>query len=101
MFEHPVIDFKELGSTIDLKTGTLTPIIQKMEDIGILEKVKNPEDGRKVNVCLTKQGEDLKEELLHVPRDLAKTIGLDSETYNRMVKDLDLLLMKLNAVQTK
>ena len=99
LFEHETIDFKELSQMIDLKTGTLTPIIQKLQELGFLDKEKNPLDGRRINVNLTAKGKALKGELSHIPFDLAERIGLEEENYMRLTSELDHLLDKLTNAQ--
>jgi DNA-binding MarR family transcriptional regulator len=99
LFEHESIDFKELSQMVDLKTGTLTPIIQKLEEYGFITKEKNPKDGRRINVDLTSKGKELKQELAHVPIDLASKIGLEKERYFTLTTELDNLLNKLYAAQ--
>ncbi len=99
LFEKHSIDFKDLSKIIDLKTPTLTPIVKKLETYGYLIKEKNPEDARKINVILTDKGRLLKEELYHVPIDLAQRIGLEKEHYQTLVSELDILLGKLQNVE--
>lgn len=95
LFEHPVIDFKDLSTMVDLKTGTLTPIVQKLEERGLIRKERNPEDRRRLDVSLTKAGMELKESLVSVPINLAKMIAIDKELYYSLTKDLDTLLEAL------
>lgn len=98
LFEHEKIDFKDLSTLIDLKTGTLTPIVNKVEELGYVEKEKNPKDGRRLNVLLTQKGIQLREEIVNVPHELAKSIGIDEEEYMRLTNELDILLEKLQKV---
>lgn len=101
MFEHNNIDFKDLSRQIDLKTGTLTPIVNKIEELGYIKKEKNPKDGRRLNVLLTKKGIDLKKELMNIPYQLAEEIGLDEGNYRILMKELDILLNKLQMQQER
>ncbi len=99
VFEHEVIDFKELSKLIDLKTGTLTPIVIKVEELGYIKKVKNENDGRRLNIILTDKGKTLREEIVKVPYDLAESIGLTEDEYLSLTKQLDKLLLKLQNIQ--
>lgn len=101
LLEHKSMDFKELSQMIDLKTGTMTPIIQKMEEIGYVKKAKNPEDGRRITVYLTEAGEALKEKLVQVPIALAGQIDYDLDSYYNLVAQLDVLMEKLQNAQIK
>ena len=92
MFERREIDFKELSEIVDLRTGTLTPIIQKLEQLGYVQKVTNPNDQRKVNIALTEKGKQLNEDIIDVPLGTAEALKLDIESYQVLVKELDHML---------
>lgn len=101
LLEHKEMDFKALSEMIDLKTATLTPIIQKMTSLGYVKKEKNPKDARRVTVYLTKEGEAIREGLAQVPATLAKELDYDLESYYSLVTQLDELLEKLQDIQSK
>lgn len=91
MFEHYKMDFKELSNLVDLKTGTLTPILQKLESIGYISKNRNEIDSRKVDVILTKKGQKLNEEIIDVPLQMAEKLEITEAMYLNLTKELDLL----------
>lgn len=91
VFEVEKIDFKELSERVNLKTGTLTPIVQKLEKIGYVIREKNPEDHRKINVVLSEQGRTLYEKILEVPIGLGERLQLTLEKYQTFVDELDVL----------
>ncbi|XMB86776.1 MarR family transcriptional regulator [Mycoplasmatota bacterium WC44] len=101
LFEHKFIDFKELSIIVDLKTGTLTPIIQKLEEMGYVNKNKNPKDGRKIIVSLTNTGEELKYDLIEVPHQLVKLLDLEVDNYYTLINQLDVLLDKIQIAQKR
>lgn len=100
LFEHEQMDFKELSKKMDLTTATLTPIVQKLEKQGLLMKEKNPNDSRRVNVILTETGKALKLDLIKVPYKLAETLDMDFEHYETLTKELDLLLSKMQTLES-
>jgi len=89
LWEKESIDFKELSRKLELKTGTLTPILQKLEVAGYLERIKNEKDNRKINVTITEKGKKLKEKALSIPMSISECIGLNIESYTRYVEILD------------
>lgn len=95
LFEQEVIDFKELSNIIDLKTGTLTPILNKIEATGYLKKEKNPTDGRKINVKLTQKGIELRDNIIEVPLQLSETLKMSMKSYMSLVTELDDLIQKM------
>jgi DNA-binding MarR family transcriptional regulator len=101
MFEHKELDFKDLSDIVDLKTGTLTPIIQKLEEHGYIKKVKNPKDARRVNVVLTDKGFELKNQVIEVPIQMASKLEITKEMYEVLVKELDDLSKILKSASLK
>ncbi|MFA9397764.1 MAG: MarR family winged helix-turn-helix transcriptional regulator [Clostridiaceae bacterium] len=89
LWEHKTIDFKELSDILELKTGTLTPIVKKLVDLDYITKDKNTEDNRKIDVSLTDEGLNIKKQAVTVPNDIADKIGLTFEKYQQYVKVLD------------
>lgn len=89
MFEVTSIDFKELSDRVNLKTGTLTPIVQKLEQIGYVRRDKNPDDHRKINVVLTKEGHTLNTDIIDVPIGLSNKLKMSIDKYTTLVSELD------------
>lgn len=79
-----------LGARLHLDSGTLTPLLKRMEKAGLVERTRDPADERRVLVTLTEQGQALREEALAVPAIMADGLGpeaLDAlrETVTRLV----------------
>lgn len=89
MWENGVIDFKELGEKLDLKTGTLTPIVKRLETLGYVERERNPEDNRKVWVKITGFGSEQKYNALKIPHLLNNYMDLTLNQYQKYVTLLD------------
>lgn len=62
MWEEEKIVFKELGKKLHLDSGTLTPVLKKLESMGLIIKYRSKEDDRVVIVELTETGRKLKDE---------------------------------------
>lgn len=67
-----------LGARLHLDSGTLTPLLKRMERAGLVERARDPDDERRVQVTLTDRGAMLRTEALHVPATLGR--GYDAET---------------------
>ena len=79
LWEKKEVNVKELGNCLYLDSGTLTPLLKKLEAKGVLTRERSKEDERNLIVTLTKEGELLKDKALHVPQELAKCVKLDAE----------------------
>ena len=76
LFEEGEIGVKELGEKLYLDSGTISPLIKKLEKKGYIKKKRLTKDERIVKVSLTKEGEKLEKELRIVPPQVGKCINL-------------------------
>lgn len=99
LWEDNKISFKDLSCKLKMKTGTLTPIISKLEDQGYLERVKDEKDDRKIYLAITPNGLELEEKAKSIPENLACNINLDKEDYLKYLKEFDDLVNKLDCIE--
>ncbi|WP_404477261.1 MarR family winged helix-turn-helix transcriptional regulator [Novosphingobium sp. BL-52-GroH] len=71
LWEHRVQSVGELGARLHLDSGTLTPLLKRMETAGLLTRTRDPADERRVLVALTAAGKALREPALQVPETMA------------------------------
>lgn len=74
----------DVGRRVQLDTGTLTPLLKRLEAAGHLRRRRDPADERRVLIELTPQGWALRDRVAHVPGELVRTMQLDRS-------DLDML----------
>lgn len=67
LWEKKRINVKALGQALHLDSGTLTPLLKKMQAQGLVIRARSSEDERNVIVSLTRQGEALRERALDIP----------------------------------
>ncbi len=79
LWEKKSVTVKELGEALFLDSGTLTPLLKKMEAKGLLSRRRSEQDERSLNVSLTEEGEALKERAISVPYQMASYVPLDPE----------------------
>lgn len=79
MWEHRQINVKELGEYVYLDSGTLTPVLKKLEQKGYVERKRSTEDERTLTVTITEKGDALRDKAVTVPGNLMKCINLDAE----------------------
>jgi len=92
MWEEEEILFKDLGKRLFLDSGTLTPVLKKLEKKGLVTKYRNKDDDRVVTVEITQKGKAMKEEITKVPEDMYKSFKGDREKLIELKKLLDELL---------
>src|SRR5438876_4451832 len=67
----------ELGARLHLDSGTLTPLLKRLEGLGYVGRQRDPADERRVLVRLTDMGVALREQVASVPASLFGATGLD------------------------
>lgn len=79
LWEKKTVNVKELGKCLFLDSGTLTPLLKKMEAKGLLTRRRSSEDERNLNVSITEEGERLKERAVSIPEKMMKCSTLEPE----------------------
>ncbi len=79
LWEQKSLTAKELGRILYLDSGTLTPLLKKLEGKGLLTRRRSEADERNLLVSITPEGEALRESALHIPEVMAKSLNLDKE----------------------
>ena len=91
LWEHGSLTVKELGQFLFLDSGTLTPLLKKMEAKGLISRRRDREDERSLIVSLSAEGEAMKDRALAVPAQMARCLRLAPEE----ARELYRLLYKL------
>jgi len=93
MWEDEKITFKNLGKRLHLDSGTLTPVLKKLEAMDLIIKYRTKEDDRVVVAELTEKGRALKDDILEVPEKMFCNSGMDvkealelKDKLNKMLK---------------
>ncbi len=97
LWENESMNVRELGSRLFLDSGTLTPLLKKLENKGYIKRSRSKEDERNLIVTLTDKGWELREEMLSIPRSMASCVDLEPQE----AADLYRLLYKVLGVQTE
>lgn len=79
LWEKDNVSVKELGKTLFLDSGTLTPLLKKMEAQGLLVRTRSKEDERTVFVTLTEEGRKMKEKCMEIPLKMICSSNIDKE----------------------
>jgi DNA-binding MarR family transcriptional regulator len=88
LWEHSGILVKELGAQLHLDSGTLTPLLKRLEKMGILHRERDPKDERGVIVSLTQQGRSLQAKARGIPGVIACAVGMSADSLSTFRKDV-------------
>lgn len=92
LWERKSINVKSLGEVLYLDSGTLTPLLKKLEAKGLVTRQRSAADERNLIVTITPQGEALREQAAVIPGEMAKCCNLDPEESVMLYKLLYKLL---------
>ena len=87
----------ELGKKVRLDSGTLAPLLKRLEKLGYLDRVRPDSNERKLFISLTEKGEALKEEAVKVPEAMQGCIDLPAEELLQLKSLLDKALARMDA----
>lgn len=88
---------KDIGDALSLEYNTLTPLIKRLETMGLVTRVRDIEDQRVVRVSLTKEGTALQEKAREVPACVADASGLPEKDFGTLKALLDTLRSNLRS----
>ena len=92
LWEKDSVTVKELGEALYLDSGTLTPLMKKMEAKGLIRRRRSEQDERSLIVSLTEEGTALRERALDVPHQMASCVRLEPEEAQELYRLLYKLL---------
>ncbi|MEV6051048.1 MarR family transcriptional regulator [Streptomyces sp. NPDC052107] len=96
LWEQGDLPVKKLGEHLRLDSGTLSPLVKRLEAAGLVRRERSPQDERSVQVRLTEEGVALRERALEVPRRIARATGFDLAEITELHERLDRLTAALD-----
>lgn len=95
LWETDGIGVGELGERLFLDSGTLTPLLKRLEAAGLVRRVRSSDDERRVLVHLTEQGRALRARARPVPRELAGATGCNTAQLGLLTRQLQTLRARI------
>ncbi|WP_128895550.1 MarR family winged helix-turn-helix transcriptional regulator [Longirhabdus pacifica] len=92
LWEKGECTVKDLGEDLYLDSGTLTPLLKRMQEAGLVVRTRSQLDERQVIIGLTEQGKEMQHKLSEIPSMIASRCDLqESEFHSLLNKFQDLL----------
>ena len=88
MWEEKSINVKNLGKRLFLDSGTLTPVLKKLESKGYISRKRSKDDERNLIITITPEGEKLREKALSVPASMGECVKISKEEAECLYKIL-------------
>lgn len=93
VWEYEKITVKEIGQKLHLDSGTLTPVLKKLQSMDLIDKYRDKNDDRVVIVEVSEKGRELKDKITDVPEQMYCRLGSKVEDAIQLKKLLDKLLI--------
>ena len=97
LWEEDGAAVRRLGERLMLDSGTLTPLLKRLEAAGLVQRRRSSTDARVVDVWLTPAGKRLKKQARSVPHGLVCKLGLSLPELTRLRRELVRLLQVTRA----
>jgi MarR family transcriptional regulator, organic hydroperoxide resistance regulator len=97
LWERDALTVRELGERLQLDSGTLTPLLKRLEQADLVGRRRRQSDEREVEITLTQAGHTLHERAVEVPRCLAKRLCMSADDFVRLRDELKSLAAQLAA----
>lgn len=92
LWEEKEINVKDLGGRLYLDSGTLTPVLKRLEQKGLISRQRDDKDERVLIASITQEGEALKEKAVEIPYKMAGCVKLDVQEAKELYEILHKLL---------
>jgi MarR family transcriptional regulator, organic hydroperoxide resistance regulator len=97
LWERDGVPVKDIGERLHLDSGTLTPLLKRLEAAGLIKRTRSTEDERQVLIALTPQGHALREKARAVPQSILAASACSISELSAMKNEIVALRDRLNA----
>ena len=101
LWERDNIPLKDIGERLFLDSGTLTPLLKRLEAAGLIKRTRSAEDERQVLIELTREGNALREQAKAVPQSILAASACSVGELVALKNEIVALRDRLNAVLGK
>lgn len=92
MWEKKEMNVKALGERLYLDSGTLTPVLKKLEAKKLITRTRDKDDERSLVIAITQEGEELREKAVHVPEKISHCVKINEQDQKDLYRILHTLL---------
>ncbi|MED4008341.1 MarR family transcriptional regulator [Priestia aryabhattai] len=101
LWEHETLSVKKMGKLLYLDSGTLTPMLKRMQDQELVIRERSHEDERVVFISLTEKGKKLRDKACHIPEEVFSMTNKSQGELEKLKETLQELLQSLHTYNQK
>ena len=95
LWEEREVTLKELGNKLYLDSGTLTPLLKRLEHMELIKRQRSTEDERLLCVSITQKGLDMKKEAIKVPECIVGCLNMEMQALVNLKHEMDKFLLDI------
>lgn len=95
LWEKDEQSVSDIGEKLSLDSGTLTPLLKRLESKSLINRVRNKKDERVVEISLTENGQNLKLQACSIPTAMMEKMNVDTNELHNLKQMIDALLIKI------
>lgn len=95
LWESDGLTIQELAAKLEIEGATATPLVQRLEKLGLVDRKRDTKDERRVHILLTTKGKNLRKKALLVPPALGCAVNISNDEANSMIDNLNQLRSNL------
>jgi len=96
LWERGTCSVKEIGQVLHLDSGTLSPLLKRLEAAGLITRQRRTNDERVVDISLTDTGHALQERAASIPKQFVRALDFTFEEYRSLLTQLKQLMARLH-----
>ena len=97
-YEHGTMSVKQVGQTLELDSGTLTPLMKRLEKDGWISRKRSTEDERRVDVSLTQKALDARDQIFEHVGSCMELMNLPKPEYDHIKSEVSRVDEHLSAI---
>jgi DNA-binding MarR family transcriptional regulator len=86
----------KIGDLLNLDSGTLTPLLKRLQQLDLVDRARDPADERRVVVSLTERGRQLQKDAADIPARIFRQYDIDGSTARGLIRELTKISESLN-----
>jgi len=101
LWERGECTVKEIGEALYLDSGTLTPLLKRLQSAGLIHRERSAQDERKVLITLTDPGRELRQKALMIPASIQGDACLNNAEFQTLLDQFKGLLQTVHETNVK
>ena len=97
LWDEDNLTVKDLGARLGLDSGTMTPLLKRLEAAGLVRRERDAQDERRVVISLSRAGGDLAARAADLPTLIARATGLSTAEIGALIEQLEAVRRNLQA----